>query len=308
MVEERSALGVRAVSAHLRRAGVGVLAALAVLALGCGRLGFEIASDAGTDVGVDAARDASGDAGNDAAVDARSDAGCQPSADPCVELHRLADAPTIDGVIEPCLVPAAITPVGWTGATPLPESLHARAAYAWRPDGIYFYVEVDDPDLHPAMAPDDPYCGDGIEVYVDDDGAFATAGAYDIPGTIQLVATAPSTPSGSSNYGGHWALGGPHGLWIPPRYAMVGRPGGYALETLVQARDLGLPTWSLTAGQQVGLDVSINVSTPDGSAGTSANSCGSRQGQFFLHVTAGPPSCGGAPFCDSRAFCTPALR
>ncbi len=302
---------------HLRRTVGVALPLLGLLASGCGRLGFETITDGG-ETDVDAGlRDAAmldaamvdawraDDAGHDAATS--PDASCVPVSSSCNEVHRLPAAPTIDGVIEPCLALNALTPAGWTGSMALPAAIHARAAYAWRPDGIYVYVEVDDPDRHPASMPDDPYCGDAVEAYVDDDGLFAAAGHYDVPGTIQLIAAAPSSSSGSSSYAGRWVDTGTHVAWTPPRFAMVGRPGGYAFETLVQASELGRASWTLAAGQHVGLDLAVDVSTPDGSLGTSPNSCGSRTGQYFLRIDPTAASCVD-PYCDSRAFCTPVLR
>jgi hypothetical protein len=203
--------GARAVTGHLRRTVGVALPLLGLLASGCGRLGFETITDGG-ETDVDAGlRDAAmldaamvdawraDDAGHDAATS--PDASCVPVSSSCNEVHRLPAAPTIDGVIEPCLALNALTPAGW----------------------------------------------------------------------------------------------------------MVGRPGGYAFETLVQASELGRASWTLAAGQHVGLDLAVDVSTPDGSLGTSPNSCGSRTGQYFLRIDPTAASCVD-PYCDSRAFCTPVLR
>ena len=50
--------------------------------------------------------------------------------------------PVIDGELDCGPAAVAITPVGWNGTTTLPSSHSARVAAAWRPNGIYVYVEV----------------------------------------------------------------------------------------------------------------------------------------------------------------------
>ena len=272
------------------------VALLASFAVGCGRLGFETTSDAAPslDAGIDAP----------APRDAGTDASCSPAGDPCTELRMLATAPTIDGVLEPCLTTVPINPVGWTGSIAFPANVHARGAYGWRPNGVYFYVEVDDPNLFPGVPPVATYCGDGVEIYVDDDGTFSTPGRYDVPGTIQLVAAAPTSTSGTSTYGQRFIEAMFTANWSS--FAMIGRPGGYALEALVQASDLGRASWTLTPGQHIGLDVGVNVSTADGSPGTGTSSCGRRIGQYFLRV-ARTGACVD-PYCGTAAFCTPVLR
>ena len=260
------------------------LALLAAIVSGCGRLGFETAGDAS----------------------------CTMAPAPsnlCTDIPTLATQPVIDGHLDSCLTLTPIAPTGWTGSLPMP-TIAARAAVAWRRDGLYVYVEVDDANLFGAAMPVATYCGDGIEIYVDDDGAFAMEGAYDRPGTVQLIAAAPTSTGGMSSYGERFVLMGmpANGAWANTRFAMVGRPNGYALETFVQAADLGLDVLTLNAGQHIGLDLSINVSTTDGSPGTGTSSCGTRIGQYFLHVVPPMGMLAGQPFRDTRAFCTPTLR
>src|SRR5262249_4302906 len=147
-------------------------------------------------------------------------------------LPALPEAPVLDGVLDcgPALVPLPVQ--GWTGTQALPDTQRARYALAWRPNGLYFYVEVDDPLVLPAPGGLDTWCGDGVELYADADGKFAAPLAYDDPGTIQLLAAAPaeemSTPppsdvrfhTRSKFSAGDWTRG----------HTVVRRDGGYALE------------------------------------------------------------------------------
>lgn len=92
--------------------------------------------------------------------------------------------------------------------------------------------------------------------------------------------------------------------WRPESFVATPRPGGYSLEAFVEATELELSSWELAPGGRVGLDLSVNVSTTDGSP---HGSCGVRLGQFFLRVTGEPDECEGASFCDVRAFCIASL-
>ena len=299
----------RGASSVRRRGARRVLAALAlVLPLAaCGRIGFD-AVDAGAPdlVTADAqVPDGGPDAGHDAGSDAGADAGTY---DPCTQLPALRTAPVLDGTLDPGVVLVPITPVGWTHPPMMaPAEIHARAGFGWRSDGLYVYIEVDDPDRHPAAMPLESWCGDGIEIYADDDGNYATASAYDDPGTIQLIAAAPSTAAGTSTFGQFYVFMGPTGTWPGARFVMVGRPGGYAIETYVRASELRRTSWALSSGRHVGLDLSINVSTPDGSTTTGASDCGMRLGQYFMHVVPASGGSCGQPYCDTRAFCRPVL-
>jgi hypothetical protein len=284
------------------------LAAVFALTAACGRLGFDPIDAAETmdAPGIDVPeRDAPVADAPDAPVADAPDAGCGMAVDPCTTVPRLPDPPVLDGRLDPCLVPSPITPVAWTD-TGVPN-VTARAAVAWRADLLYVYIEVDDPALHPAGMTDDAYCGDGVEVYVDDDGTFAAAPDYDVPGTSQLIVAAPVNESSVSTQASRWAAGAGELPWPGRRMVMRGRPGGYALEVFVDANALGLSSWSLAAGDRVGFDLSINVSTADGTPTGDPADCGSRLGQFFLAATPDPTPCGGLPFCDARVFCRPTL-
>ncbi|HEY5146538.1 MAG TPA: hypothetical protein VII82_07210 [Polyangiaceae bacterium] len=125
-----------------------------------------------------------------------ADATCtvSPIVDYCAALPPLSAAPIIDGVLDcgPALV--AIAPVDWNGPPPLPPfppGNSAELAAAWRPDGLYVFVSVTTPAAFSAEAADPVFYGAGVELFVDDDGVYASAPTYDNPGAIQLVVAAP---------------------------------------------------------------------------------------------------------------------
>ncbi|UJR86418.1 Hypothetical protein I5071_85130 [Sandaracinus amylolyticus] len=266
-----------------------LLAALATTPTACGRVGYD--SQGRLDAAVV----------QDAGTSSEPDASCARALDPCTELPRLDAPPSIDGALEPCLALSVIEPRGWNGLEPLPDGITARAAIAWHPDGLYAYVEVDDGERHAASPPDRAHCGDAIEVFVDDDGALTAPPDYDRPGTAQFVVAAPLATRGP--YAQRWVID-LIGDWTSPRFLMVERPSGYALEALIVAEDLGLASWALVPGARLGVALSIDVSPP---GGPREGECGGRLGQFFSRVISEPGGCG-EPYCDARALCTPVLR
>jgi hypothetical protein len=76
---------------------------------------------------------------------------------------------------------------------------------------------------------------------------------------------------------------------------------GFTTEAFVVAADLGLTTWSLSAGGTIGLDVAIDIGSPSEPA-----SC-PRLGQFTIQLPQGTSS-GCAASCDVGEFCTPGLE
>ena len=250
----------------------------------------------------------------DAAGTDDDDAGpsCTPSAarDYCTRLPALPQAPQLDGVLDcgPSLVDLPAT--GWNSPLALPSDNHARYAAAWRPDGLYFYVEVDDMLLLPALASHvDPWCGDGVELYADADGQFVAAPDYDDPGAIQLLATAPSRTPGTAlavDACYHTRSEARAGNWAATRHVVVPRENGYALEAFVTAAELELNSWTLAKGGKVGLDIAINVSVTDA---TQKVGCGYILGQYYLRVSRTPcttDSC--RPHTSAAAFCTALLE
>jgi hypothetical protein len=306
-------------------------ACIALLLAACGRLGFgELpAADSGG-----ARRDAavavdSGNARVDAALgsdaaNGATDGGpsCNVTAvsDYCTEIPRLKSDPRIDGELD-CGPPLLdITPRGWTSASAIPAGQVARLAVAWRPTGLYVFLEVQDPTRLPwppavGTTTEGPWCGDGVEIYVDSDGQNPDAPLYDDPGTVQLIASAPAnmnTPvvSGGQRYRSRTnrAL---ISAWTSMRYGAYPRAdGGYTFEALVKADDLDLTSLSLTAAQTIGFDIGVNVSVsayppPPGQQAD----CNRRLGQYFLKVASEPcttESC--RPYRNSSAFCQPTLR
>jgi hypothetical protein len=212
----------------------------------------------------------------------------------------LAAKPVLDGQVDCGLPLRELAPQGWTGAGGVPGGRSARWVAAWRPDGLYLFVEVTVPSRAPSGDPASPYCGDAVEFYVDSDGAYGNAPAYDAPGTIQVVVPAPRDAASSvaSTWRGGAALG-------PAKsdYRSVPLPNGYAVEAFVRAAELGLPSWSPAAGGRVGLNLSIDL----GGGGDPA--C-RRLGQFSLRTApsqlAGKDGCV-HPWCNVSAFCRPSL-
>jgi hypothetical protein len=307
-------------------------ALIAAAGAGCGRIGYDPLSDAPHHQdAAGGAPDAQGDGGLDASAesgdatdapatpDTGADSSCSMTSavvDYCTELPPLPAAPVIDGVLDcgPALV--SFTAVGWRGAVPLfPAGNSASVAAAWRPDGIYVFMAVTTPAAFPADPTSQVYYGAGVEVFVDDDGAYANPPAYDNPGTMQVIATAPAppdagayaTPDASADAAVDALTDGPvdapadapaavpndghrgvHyrnevllGPWSPSEFGTFPTPGGFVFEGFITAADLGLSSWTLAAGQSVGFDVAVDVSfTTFGMVGFE----GHRAGQYFFHV------------------------
>jgi hypothetical protein len=255
----------------------------------------EAALDAPTDAALDeGARDAPGEAPSDGGSCVTS-----PPADYCSSVPPLAVVPVIDGVLDcgPALVP--MTPQGWNGSSSLPAGNSASIAAAWRPDGIYVFVQVVTPAVIPADSGTPPYYGAGAEVYVDSN--VPASSTYDNPGAMQLVAAAPSG-SAEAIVGEGYRNGTDQGPWSPARFGTFLTPTGFVLEAFVVAGDLGLPAWAPASSRQVGFDVAVNVSYATAST---TGSQGHRAGQYFFHVGAAGI---GAPYADARSFCTPTLQ
>lgn len=318
--------------------------AVLLMIQGCGRLGFDarpLWRDAGavqTDSGMDsgAPPPPAMDAGDDGAVldadggmvasepaadggdageedSGAADAGCatSPITDYCAELPALMNEPTIDGTLDCGPTLTQLTPNGWTGGDGTMPAL-ARFAMGWWPEGIYVYVEVDDDRILDADPITTPWCGDGVEVYVDSDAEYSAETFYDAMGTIQLIARAPAGNQPDLT-GDRWRNAMPKpvrvGDWNTD-YVMVTRPGGYAFEAKVTARDLDIASaLLLQAGNKVGIDVGVNVSVAEsGMMGLEAD-CPGRLGQYFLKIKdGGCTSMGCLPFMNTLAFCDSELK
>jgi hypothetical protein len=318
---------------------LGLLALPAAWASGCGRIGFDPLikdpgdpADAALDRAVsDGPRDAASDgfsvATSDAPTEATpdpdvadvlvaddadvADATCTVStvADYCAALPPLPAAPIIDGVLDcgPALV--ALAPVDWNGPPPLPPfpaGNSAELAAAWRPDGLYVFVNVTTPAAFPAEAADPVFYGAGVEVFVDDDGVYASAPTYDAPGAIQLVAAAPPDATTTGRRAEGFRNAADQGPWASTQFGTFPSPTGFVLEGFIVAADLGLASWMLAAGDTIGFDVSIDLSF---TTAAMTGPQGHRVGQYFLHVEApiGDAATITTPYQDPRAFCTPSL-
>lgn len=265
---------------------------LIALASACGRIGFAPAD---------------GPDGASPVDDANTIDAVIAVPDYCALLPALASLPVLDGVLEPGLVLAQLTPAGWTsGLSPVPAqpaNVTAAFAFAWRPDGIYALIEVHDPDRYPSPMAGSPFCGDGIELDVDGDGMFAAPPSYDRPGTRQFVASAPPDAVSTINSGYAFEMTTPVGAWSSG-FVEVPTPDGYRLEAMIGAAELGVPV-NLAGGGRIGIDVAINVSVPDGVSRPAGNCMPNlRLGQYSWHVTT-PVDW---PFHNVLAFCTPALE
>jgi hypothetical protein len=268
--------------------------------------------DASMEAGLDAALDA-GD--NDASVpiDAGTDAGVDAGPprrdlDYCLEIPPLLRSVVFDGLVEPGLLPRAITPIGWTGPGVAPVDQPSAYAVAWQGDALYFYIEVTDATRLPPPSTEDTWRGDGPEIYVDSDGLFPLAPAYDATGTMQITIAAPDDDVTPVTRAQRWRDAGPSGVWTSPHFRTFPTATGYATEALIVAADLDLPTWTLTTGARVGMDVGVNVSVDSVISDTDGGApIFRRLGQYFLHVSDQPDTCIGAPFCQPLAFCTPIL-
>lgn len=247
----------------------------------------------------------------DASVDTDAAISCSPipRRDYCVELPALPDPPLLNGVLDCGLELVELPPTSWDSNQSVPSDNHARYAAAWRPDGIYLYVEVDDMLLLPALMTDDgPWCGDGVELYVDSDGLFPSPPDYDDPGTMQFIAASPSlddVPIALPQLYHTRQPGSPIREWSGG-HMMVARDNGYALEAFFTATDLELDSWSLASGESVGLDIAINVSVEDASDNAK---CGYALGQYYLRVSDSPcnnQNC--RPHTTIEAFCSAVLE
>jgi hypothetical protein len=222
----------------------------------------------------------------------------------CDQVPALAAPPVIDGVLEP-----GLTPLRWLdeGAPNVPAGIVATAAVAYRPDGVYFYVNVEDPTRDPAPPTALAYCGDAVELFVDSDGMLQAPPAYDDPGTIQLIVAGPVdavTPSHRGErfrYATNLGMGVDKGNWSG-NFIAVPTSRGYAVEAFVVASDLDLTTWALAPGGKIGWNLSLNIGGPE-DAGIDA--CTTRSQQIHLRQAASG-SCT-APYCNASALCTPTL-
>jgi hypothetical protein len=224
----------------------------------------------------------------------------------CNEVVPLESAPVIDGVIEPNL-----TLLRWLDqSTPeLPSGMRVDVALAYRPNGVYFYLAVEDPTLDPPPPDALDYCGDGVELYVDDDGVIQSPPAYDSPGTMQFIVAGPENSATQARRGQRFTFpdvpsgdSTDLGDWSSDDFVAVPTAGGYAVEAFVVASDLDLDAWALAPGDEIGWNLSFNIGGPQ-PAGIDA--CTTRNQQYHFR-SASSGACT-PPYCNASALCTPTL-
>jgi hypothetical protein len=226
----------------------------------------------------------------------------------CEKIQMLPSDPVIDGQVDAGLPLQFVQPMAFRVHADNPDpyktfppGVTLDVAVAWRPNGLYFFFRIVDPDYNPAPDGQAEWGGDGAEIYVDHDAVFAPAGAYDDPGTNSFIFEGPPDDAD---------VGGASGRYIP--YTRVGDFGGqwlsqktvdgYVVEAFIAAADLGLADWSIGAGSSLAFDVGHNVSFPPGTTSPDFN----RLGQYFLR--AADPLAGveaDYPFFNSALFCVP---
>lgn len=241
------------------------------------------------------------------ASDASDTGSCTPATPPtlddCTAIVSLPAPPVIDGVLD-CGIPLWPMPLqGWSGTGPIPSTVQANLGIAWRPDGLYFFVSVTGlgPTRYPPPAgTDGPWCGDAVELFADDDGQYTNPPLYDNPGTVQLIAQAPSNTMTSTSMGASYVDGTEVAPWSG-QYTVVRTSDGFDAEAFVVASDLGLSSWTLAANGAVGMEVAVDIGDPSNQSGTCP-----RLGQFTIQLPVTDASCPKAA-CNVYEFCNPQL-
>ena len=221
----------------------------------------------------------------------------------CDQIPALANAPTIDGQLEPGLALYSWLDAGSPG---VPSGVAVSLSLAYTPGGLYFFADVTEATRDPAPASALSYCGDGIELFVDDDGAIQNPPGYDVPGTIQLIVVAPGDDVSPVRRGQRFVFPGTStdstdlGAWTSTSFIAVPTATGYTVEALVVAGDLGLGAWALAAGGKIGWDVSLDLGGPE-DAGIDACTNRSQQIHFRVAVsgTCTPPYCNASALCPT---------
>ncbi len=236
------------------------------------------------------------------ASDARESSDAAPLASVlmrCDQVTPLATAPVIDGVLDP-----DVTLTRWVDDSMpgVPAGIGANVAVAYRSNGVYFYVDVADPTRDQAPLGTFAYCGDGVELFLDDDGVIQAPPDYDNPGTIQLVVAGPVDTVTPSRRGQRFRYSTNLGPWTSANFIAVPTARGYAVEAFVVASDLDLGVWTLAPGGKIGWNMSLNIGGPE-DAGIDA--CTTRSQQIHLRL-ANTGDCT-PPYCNASALCTPTL-
>jgi len=218
----------------------------------------------------------------------------------CDQFISLANAPVIDGVLDPNLSLLRWVDDSMPGVT---AGIRAMVAVAYRPNGVYFFVDVQDPTHDPAPLTALDYCGDAVEMFLDNDGVIQAPPDYDNPGTIQLIVAGPVDAVTPSHRGQRFRHSADLGAWASNNFIAVPTAGGYAVEAFVVAADLDLGAWTLAPGGKIGWNMSLNIGGPE-DAGIDA--CTTRSLQIHLRL-ASSGACT-PPYCNASALCTPVLE
>jgi hypothetical protein len=191
----------------------------------------------------------------------------------------------------------------WRDKNILPKDVWAKYAVAYHPQGIYLWVHVNDPTRNPSPTGSPAFCGDAVHVFVDTDGRYANPPQYDIPGTRQFQAAAPSNDLMASMRGDVYGWEDRVGSWTGGRFVAAPVKDGYVLEAFIGAQDMGVANFRPAAGGSAGFSVSVTLGVPGGGA------C-DRLGDFALLLDR--TLMGGndpvSPHKSTNAFCNPRLR
>ncbi|HET9953805.1 MAG TPA: hypothetical protein VFQ61_04860 [Polyangiaceae bacterium] len=242
---------------------------------------------------------------NSAGAGGSVDPGLMSAALLCDRIPPLASEPIIDGKLD-----SGLSLYSWIDETTSDSNAGVRAdlSLAYRSDGLYFFVAVTDPTRDPAPLDALAYCGDGVELYVDDDGTIRSPPAYDRPGTMQFVVAAPSSETAAVRRGQRFVSPGSGdgvdlGAWASTRFTAAPTPSGYAVEAFIVSNDLDLPSWALASGAEIGWNLSLNIGGPE-EPGLDVCTTRTRQVHFRF---ANSGTCT-APYCNASALCATALQ
>lgn len=223
--------------------------------------------------------------------------------DLCAKLPELSGPVVIDGSPDLSAPLVAMPRETWRDPqNPMPSALGAEYLVGWAPEGIYFYAQVDAPDVRPSPS-ETLWCGDAVHLFLDGDGRFAAAPSYDRPGTRQFIVAAPlgssiNTDRASTTDG--IELAG----WSSSRFGAFPRSGGYSVEAVITAADLGA-NLQLAAQAAVAWSLSVSFSGMRSVPNPGDSACeGLRLGD--VAVALGSGACV-SPHCNVDAFCTAQL-
>ncbi len=230
----------------------------------------------------------------------------------CSELPGLPTAPVIDGNME-CGLTAQTDGLLWSLATPSPADFSVNWATAYFENGLYFYIDVVKPSIF--VAPQykvNPWCGDAVHLFIDSNGRFDAAPAYDAADTRQIICTAPLEGAAQSSECMIFNKRATERLELPKQFSSqrlvsFRTANGYRFEGFVTAQELGLASWTLQSDAPLAFGLSVDfggkfASPPD-------PQCPGRSGEYNLKLASTPSSTGArTAHANTNAFCTPTLK